>query len=274
MVFKVFVSRYSRTSGLGVSSRYTTRKRDKSGGGTSSVLGATAKSLIGRRLSSSGFSSASAVGTMISCRKIVAVLSSSYMRVIVIIVALLLVGNSKKLLCKSCGVKNCFALSDEFVTNRTARELFISVGGVIFQNLKEIVNLVLKGLIRIVLKNDVIVLVDKLFQVDTVNVSERNFCYCPRVRANCYVNKVGLKGTPARIVTVACMGTRIPVHDCVINVCELLNRHCSSSYYNCYARLMGSISHNANCLSANCYVKSAGSNCYVQLDGYSPVLRH
>lgn len=247
MVFKVFVARNSLASGFTSRSRCTTRKRDKSGGGTASTLGATANSLIGRRLSSRGFSSASAVGTMISCRKIVAVLSSSYMRVIVIIVALLLVGNSKKLLCKSCGVKNCFALSGEFVTNRTARELFMSSGGVIFQNLKEIVDLILKGLIRIVLKNDVIVLVDKLFQVDTVNVSERNFCYCPSVRANCYVNKVGLKGTPARIVTVACMGTRIPVHDCVINVCELLNRHCSSSYYNCYARLMGSCARELLC---------------------------
>jgi hypothetical protein len=140
-------------------------------------------------------------------------------------------------------------LSGEFVTNRTARELFMSIGGVIFKNLKEIVDLVLKGLIRIVLKNDVIVLVDKLFQVDTVNVSERDLCYCSRVRANCYVNKVGLKRTPARIVTVACMGTRVPVHDRVINVCELLNRHCSSSYYNCYVRLMGSCARELLCKS-------------------------
>ena len=242
MVFKVFVSRYSRTNGFGVSSRYTTRKRDSSGGGTSSVLGATEKSLIGRRLSSKGFSSASASGARRACSRIVAVLSSSYMRVIVVIVALLQVGNSKKLLCKSCGVKNCFALSGEFVTNRTARELFMSIGGVIFKNLKEIVDLILKGLIRIVLKNNVIVLVDKLFQVDTVNVSERDFCYCSRVRANCYVNKVGLKWTPARIVTVACMGTRVPVYDCMINVCELLNRHCSSSCaYTCYVKLVGSV---------------------------------
>lgn len=219
----------------------------------------TANSLIGRVQSSRGFSSASAVGTMISCRKIVASLSSSYRRVIVIIVALLLVGNSKKLLCKSCGVKNCFALSGEFVTNRTARELSMSSGGVIFKNLKEIVDLVLKGLIRIVLKDDVIVLVDKLFQVDTVNISERNFCYCSRVSANCYVNKVGLKRTPARIVAVACMGTRVPVHDRVINVCELLNRHCySSCACNCYVKLVGSISHNANCISANCYIKVVG----------------
>lgn len=248
MVFKVLVARYSRTNGFGVSSRYTTRKRARRGLGMWSRDSVTANSLIGRRLSSSGFSSASAVGTMTSCRRIVAVLSSSYMRVIVIIVALLQVGNSKKLLCKSCGVKNCFTLSGEFVTNRTARELFMSSGGVIFQNLKEIVDLVLKGLIRIVLKNDVIVLVDKLFQVDTVNVSERNFCYRPRVRANCYINKVGLKRTPARIVAVACMGTRVPIHDCVINVCELLDCHCySSCAYNCYVKLVGSISHNANC---------------------------
>lgn len=168
--------------------------------------------------------------------------SSRYRRVIVVIVSLLQVGKSKKLLPSISGVKNCFALSGEFVTNKTARELFISTGGVIFQNLKEIVDLVLKGLILIVLKDDVIVLVDKLFQVDTVNVSECDLCYCSRVRANCYVNKVGLKGTPARIVAVACMGTGILVHDRMINVCELFNRHCfSSCAYNCYVKVVGSV---------------------------------
>ena len=240
MVFKVLVARNSLARGLGSRSRYLTRKRERRGLGMRSRLSVTANSLIGRVQSSIGFSSASAVGMMSSRSRIVPVLSFSYMRVIVIIVALLQVGNSKKLLCKSCGVKNCFTLSGEFVTNRIARELFMSSGGVILKNLKEIVDLILKGFVGVLTKNNLVLIVGVIGECRTVNILENNLCNHPRVRANCYIKLVGLKGTPARIVAVSCMGTRVPIHDCMINVCELLNRHCSSSYYNCYVRLMGS----------------------------------
>lgn len=251
MIFKVFVARNSLASGSVSRSRKMILNRDHSGVGIRSSPLVTARSLIGFMLSSRGFSSARAAGTTSSWSRIVPELSSRYTRVIVLIVVLLQVGNSKKLLCRSDGVKNCFTLSTELVTNRIARELFMSSGGVILKNLKEIVNLLLKSYVWFSIKHNVIIITKKLFKI---HILKNNSCNLSCICTNCYINEPRLKRTPARIVTVSCIDTGILVNDLLKDLIKL----CKCHYYIPPARELLCIYDGVIYLRANCYVKSDG----------------